>query len=214
MKRMYAAGWNPTRKGIRWRNTVVAVGGVPGLDTPAQVTGATGGIFADLSGNQFNIRAPGSGRLEQIVFKVRSAGWVKFPAGTYTATMVAALYGVQGGSAWTAAAGNQIAATASLSVTQAGTAAVTIPFMIECEMEGDSTSATMQGLFHGLQNNALTDYTVMTHVPTSIVFTQTGTPQGGTVPSEPPLQFAAGVTLTNAQTGAIANLGSLVLTAD
>jgi hypothetical protein len=211
MKRMYVRGWNPTCKGIRWRNLVVAIGGDPGQGPALQITGALGGIFADVLGDQFEVLAPGSGRLEQVVFKVRAAGWVKFPAGTYTATMVAALYGVAGPNEFTAAAGNAIASNGNLSVTLAGTLAVTIPWMIECEMQGDSTSGKLQGIFHGLQSNTLTDYTVMTNPPTGVIFTQTGTPVGGTVPSEPSLRFAAGVTLGgNAPAASVCNLGSQV----
>ncbi|HEV1286523.1 MAG TPA: hypothetical protein VNU44_14475 [Bryobacteraceae bacterium] len=198
MNRNRAIGWNLTWKGIRWQNLVLAIGGKPGLLTPAQITGAVGGVFNDASGNQFNLLAPGSSRLEQIPFRVKASGWVKIPAGTFTATLVAALYGVAGAAAWTAASGNQIAASTSLSITQSGTTAVVIPFEIEVLCEGDSTSGILQGLMQDIVNNvkdSTNNGAVLTHNPTGVNFA-----------TEPPLQFAAGVTLTNAQTTAIVNM--------
>lgn len=208
MNKMRYAGWNPTWKGIRWRNTVLAIGGKPGLLAPAQVTGAVGGVFNDANGSQFNLLAPGSGRLEQIPFCIRASGWVKLPAGTYTATLVAALYGVAGSAAWVAGAGNKLAATTSISFTQAGTTAVVVPWLIEIDCEGDSTSGLLQGLMWDIVNNvkdSTNNLAVLTNAPTGVNFQ-----------TEPPLQFAAGVTLTNAQAGAIVNMnpGGLALFLD
>lgn len=176
---------------------IIAVAGNPGNLTALQVTGATGGIFQDAAG-QHNLNMPGSGRLEQIPFTIKASGWVKLPAGTYTATLVAALYGVAGAAAWTAASGNQIALSGSESYTQAGTTAVIVPFYVDALCEGDSTSGKLQGSYRAIVNNVLTAATLLANAPTSVNFQ-----------TEPPLQFAAGVTLTNAQTGAVCNLGSL-----
>jgi hypothetical protein len=184
---------------------ILRVGGKPGFLTAAQITGSTGGQFVDSAGNQFNLNAPGSGVLEQEPFRVKAAGWVKIPAGTFTATLVAALYGVAGAAAWTAASGNKLAASTSLSVTQAGTTAVVIPFEIEIACEGDSTSGLLQGLMTDIVNNvkdSTNNGAVLTNAPTGVNFQ-----------TEPPLQFAAGVTLTNAGTGAICNLGFFALEA-
>lgn len=190
--------------GIRWRNfPILAIGGAPGNLTPAQTKGATGGIFADPSGAQFNLLAPGSSRLEQSPFRVRACGWVKIPAGTFTATLVAALYGVAGAAAWTAASGNQIALSGSQSYTQAGTTAVVVPFEVDCLCEGDSTSGILQGAYAAMVNNVLTASTLLANKPTSVNFA-----------TEPPLQFAAGVTLTNAGATAVCNLGSFYLYAE
>lgn len=183
---------------------IVTVGGVPGDQVAAQITGATGGVFnRSVAGTQMNLNAVGSGKLEQIRFWVRASGWVKMPAGTYTATMIASVFGVAGAAAWTAAAGNLLAAATSLSVTQGGTTAVVIPFVVEADLDGDTTSGKLQGVFEAVQSNTLTARAAITNAPTAISFQ-----------TEPPLQFAAGVTLTNAQAGAVCNLGSFILGAD
>lgn len=209
MKRIETIGWNPTWKaetlralGVRWRNAILRVGGAPGNLVAANITGASGGQFADPAGNQFNLLAPGSGVLEQVPFRVRAAGWVNIPAGTFTATLVAALYGVAGAAAWTAASGNKIAASTSLSITQAGTVAVVIPFEIDVLCEGDTTSGKLQGAMAALVNNISTALVVLTNAPTSVNFQ-----------TEPPLQFAVGVTLSNAQATAVSHLGTLYLEA-
>jgi hypothetical protein len=190
-------GKRPSFFGVKWRNVVIAVAGTPGNLVPTPVTGATGGIFQDASG-QHNLLMLGSSKFEQVPFTVKASGWVTIPAGTFTATLVAALYGVAGSAAWTAAAGNQIALSGSQSFTQAGTTAVIVPFYIECLCEGDSTSGKLQGRYAAIVNNVLTAATLMANAPTGVNFA-----------TEPPLQFAAGVTLTNAGTTAKCNLGSL-----
>ena len=220
-----ATGWNPSWKGsgrrgnaalpasmvgiclslvgVKWRNfPIVAIGGNPGSLTPTQVTGATGGIFQDSAG-QHNVLLPGSSRFEQLPFIVRASGWVKLPAGTYTATLVAALYGVAGNGAWTAASGNQIALSGSQSYTQATTTALSVPWTIDAACEGDSTSAILQGRYQAIVNDVLTAATLLANKPTTMNFA-----------TECAAQFAAGVTLSNAQTGAICNLGSLYIFAD
>ncbi len=188
--------------GIRWRNTILAVAGTPGNLQAQQITGAVGGVFQDASG-QHNLLAPGSSRLEQVPFRVRASGWAKIPAGTFTATLVAALYGVAGPGAWTAASGNQIAASASQSYTQAGTTAVVVPFMVEAELEGDSTSGLLQGVYDAVVKNVFTAITALTNAPTGVNFA-----------NEPPVQFAAGVTLANAGPGATCALGPFTLSAE
>ena len=201
-RNMRAVGKQSKLLGIRWRNVVIAIAGQPGGLAATQVTGSTGGIFQDVNG-QHNVLLPGSGRSEQIPFTVKASGWVKIPAGTFTATLVAALYGVAGSAAWTAASGNQIALSGSQSYTQAGTTAVIVPFYIEAVCEGDSTSQELQGRYQATVNNTLTAATKLANNPTTMNFA-----------TEPAAQFAAGVTLTNAGTGAVCNLGSLFIAED
>lgn len=185
---------------------ITRLAGTPGLITAAQVVGGTGGTFKDSTGAQFNILAPGSGRLEQWPFIVKASGWLRLPAGTYTATVIAALYGVAGSAAWTAASGNKIAASTSLSVTQAGTVTALIPFTIEAKCEGDSTSGKLQGIMQDIVNNikdSTNNGAILTNAPTGVNFQ-----------TEPPLQFAVGLELTNAGATATGNLGSFYLAAD
>lgn len=201
-RNMRAVGKQSKLLGIRWRNVVIAIAGQPGSLTPLAVTGSTGGIFQDASG-QHNLNLPGSSRSEQLPFVVKASGWVKVPAGTFTATLVAALYGVAGSAAWTAASGNQIALSGSQSYTQAGTTAVVVPFSIEAYCEGDSTSQELQGRYQAIVNNTLTAATKLANNPTTMNFA-----------TEPAAQFACGVTLTNAGTAATANLGSFYIAGD
>ena len=202
-RNMRAVGKQSKLLGIRWRNfPIIAIAGQPGGLTATQVTGSTGGIFQDTNG-QHNVNLPGSGRYEQVPFIVKASGWVSIPAGTFTATLVAALYGVAGSAAWTAASGNQIALSGSQSYTQAGTTAVIVPFTIEANCEGDSTSEELQGRYQAIVNNTLTAATKLANNPTTMNFA-----------TEPAAQFACGVTLTNAGTSAKANLGGLYIYAD
>lgn len=185
---------------------ITRLAGVPGLGVAAQVVGATGGTFKDSSGAQLNVLAPGSGRLEQWPFIVKASGWVRIPAGTYTATLIAALYAVAGSAAWTAASGNKIAASTSISFTQAGTAAVVVPFQIQVSCEGDSTSGKLQGIMSDIVNNvkdSTNNGAILTNAPTSVNFQ-----------TEPPLQFACGLEMANAGATATGNLGSFYLAAD
>lgn len=197
--------------GTRWMNMpVLAIGGNPGDLTAPPITGATGGTFLDPSGNQFNLLAPGSGRLEQIAFTVKAAGWVKLPAGTYTATLVCSLYGVAqaagGATAWTAGSGNKLGGSTSQSYTQAGTTAVIVPWYVAMEMEGDSTSGLLQGLWRDIVNNVkdtTNNGAIMTNAPTGVNFA-----------NEPPLQFAAGVVLgSGAVAGSVSKLTNFLLEA-
>ncbi len=214
------AGLEPQSKGERWKNALIAFAGIPGAMAPAQVTGATGGVFQNsvTADGQFNLNVPGSAKLEGVEFMVRASGWVKFPAGTYTATIIANLYGVAGSAAWTAASGNKMASSTSLSITMSGTTALVVPFLIEMDLEGDSMSGLLQGLQWALVDNVTnsTPLAVVANAPTGVSF-QTGSTGGassGQASVEPVLQFAAGVTLTNAQTGAIANLSLLAAYTD
>lgn len=212
--RLEFQGWR--MRGVTFRNARMASGGKAGV-TAAQVTGAVGGTFLGSDGLQFNLNAPGSGRLEGQQFIVRAAGWIKLPAGTYTATVVVNLYGVQGSAAWTAAAGNKLAASTSISYTQAGTTVLNVPYLIEVQCEGDSTSGQLQGLMKDIVGNvkdATNNWAILTNAPTGVNFNVGGagaSAASGQTTTEPCLQFAAGVTLTNAQTGAICNLTDLGL---
>jgi hypothetical protein len=184
---------------------IIAIAGQPGNLIPAVLTGATGGVFQSTLGGQLNLLLPGSLRLEQRKFTVRAAGFTTLPAGTFTATLVAALYahantGTNSADLWTAGSGNKIAASTSLSVTQAGTVAVTIPWEIEVGCEGDSVSGVLQGLMQDIVNNvkdSTNNGAVLTNGPTGVLFA-----------NEPPLQFAAGVALTNGGATATSNLNA------
>jgi hypothetical protein len=153
------------------------------------VTAAAGGVFTALGTTaQLNLNAPGSNRLNGSAFVLRASGWSTLAAGTYTATVTVTLYGVANtltsqAIAWTAASGNAIAASSAASVTQAGTVAVTVPWVIEAYLSGDGNSGLLQGILsRAVVNNAVTtNNTAITHAPTGVAFN-----------SEPPLQFACG----------------------
>jgi hypothetical protein len=180
----------------------------------ASITGTTGGVFNVIAGEpgagiQNNLNAPGTARLNGQPFRVRLAGLVVLAAGTYTATVQPLLYSstYSATSPFTAATAAQaIYSAAAISVTQASASAKNVPFSVEAYIEGDSTSGLVVASILGLVNNGAvqgaTAPVAGVNLPTSINFS-----------TEPPLQFAAGVTLSNAGTGTVSSLSAFQLEA-
>lgn len=149
----------------------------------AQVTAATGGVFQSTAGGQLNMPIPGSGRLEGRKFTIRHSGVVTFAAGTYTAAVTAIIYG--GVTLATAGAGNALY-SATANVVRSATVSGSIPYFVEADIEGDSLSATIQGVGEGAVNNTAQARAAIAQAPTTVNFT-----------TEPPLVFAAGVTVAS-----------------
>lgn len=164
---------------------------------PATLTGTTGGTFSTVP-----LSAPGASALEQIPFTVKAAGWVSFGAGTYTATVQPLIY-ASTSAGFTSSAAAAVLSAAAINVTvAAATAASVFPWEGEVTVCGDSTSGKLVATVTQRINNGaqqLTTPAVGVNVPSSVNFA-----------NAVPLQFLAGVTLSNATTP-IVNLGSFFL---
>lgn len=153
----------------------------------AQITAATGGVFNAAAGepgagSQLPISLPGTGRLEGKAFRVRASGYATFVfAGATTVTVQPLIYA--GASGFTAAAANAVFSAAAVNVVATGASTATVPWLAEIEAEGDSVGGKLQGLIKGVVNNTLVDLAPIANPPSSLSFT-----------TEPPLQFAVGVT--------------------
>lgn len=165
------------------------------------------------AGSQLNLSLPGSNRLNGQPFVVRAGGIISMSAGTYTATIQPLVF-ASTTAGFTAALGNVIAltaVTAAMAVTS--TAAVVSPFEIELHCIGDSTSGLLQGWFQA-QNptsasgatvtSATTSPTILGRILSSVNYA-----------SEPPLQFAIGVSLATgtAAAGVVSQLTSFQIEA-
>lgn len=165
----------------------------------ASVTAATGGVFQSTVGGNLLLTAPGSARLEGRSFTIRASGYVTAAAGTYTSVVSAIVYG--GTTLAAPGSGNAIfTATSATAIVQSGTVAASIPWQVEVVLEGDSVSGKLQGRGVGSVNNALQALAAIAQAPTSVNFA-----------TEPPLSFAAGVTVASNATAAV--LDSFVLEA-
>jgi hypothetical protein len=150
------------------------------------------------AGSQNNLNAPGSNRLNGLPFTVRAAGFVTLAAFTSTSGATPlnfVLYGSNTAS-FAAATGNALWTASVAAFTFASATAKTVPFEIEVELQGDSTSATVIGVAEGVvqdPNGLITAVarTKTAQAPTTLNFL-----------TEPPMQFAAALTM-----GTSANLG-------
>ncbi len=142
------------------------------------------------AGTQDNLNLPGSNKLNGQPFTVRAAGFLTLAAGTYTsgATPIQfALYGSNTAS-FAAASGNLLFSSALAAFTWSSATAKTVPWEIEAEIDGDSTSGILIGASQALNSDpnslrAATARTVLSaNLPSSVNFA-----------TEPPLQFTVGV---------------------
>lgn len=168
-----------------------------GAAAAAPITGATGGVFVT------TLNVPQTAA-EQTPFMVRACGYASLDIGTYTATVQPLLY-ASTTAGFTAAAANAVYSTAAVNVTQSsGAAAKVVPWMAQVIMWGDSVSGLTLGTkYGGMNNGALqlqSPITAIDNPPTSVNFA-----------AAVPLQFAIGVTLSNAAATSVINLGSLTL---
>lgn len=158
----------------------------------ASTTAVNAGIFNVIAGepgagSQLLLSAPGTNRLNGQPFRVRAAGYLSVAAGTFTTSVQPLLY-ASTTAGFTAGASTAIYSAAAVAVTIAAAAATGIPWALEILMSGDSTSGKLVGSATGLMNNGAqqgaTAPVAIVNVPTSVNFS-----------TEPPLQFAVGVSL-------------------
>lgn len=162
----------------------------------APITAAAGGTFVT------TLNLPGVSAVEQVPFTVKATGYVSCGAGTYTATIQPLLY-ASTTAGFTAAAANAVYSVAAVNVTNSAAAAKVVPWEAQATIWGDTTSGLTLGTIYGGMNNGaqqITAVAAITNPPTAVNFA-----------AAIPLQFAAGVTLTNAPATSIINLGSLFL---
>lgn len=161
----------------------------------ASTTAAVTGIFNVIAGepgagSQLNLSAPGTNRLNGQPFRVRTAGYCSFASGTYTASIQPLLY-ASIAAGFTASAAAAIVSNAGIVVTVASASTIGVPWAIEAYLSGDTTSGTLAGISSQIVNNqtlivttGATAPVAILNIPTSINFS-----------TEPPLQFAAAVTI-------------------
>jgi hypothetical protein len=157
------------------------------------------------AGSQLSLNAPGSNRLNGQPFRVRAAGLIKFSAGTYTATVQPLIY-ASTTAGFTAAASNAILSAAAVNVVVSAAVAKYAPWYGVVDLSGDSSSGTVAGQMQGAVNangtNTAISLAASTNPPTSVNFA-----------SEPPLQFAAGVTIVGGTQGSVVSLSQFQLEA-
>lgn len=166
------------------------------------ITAAAGGVFSTSAVSQLALNLPGVGAYEQIPFTVKASGFVSLGAGTYTATVQPLIY-ASTTPGFTAAAASAVYSVAAVSVTQASASALVFPWEAEVTIQGDSTSGKLNGRVAGMLNNGAQQITALagiSNAPTAVSFS-----------AAVPLQFAAGVTLTNSAATSIVSLGSFFL---
>lgn len=122
------------------------------------------------TGTAAAVKAPGSGRLEGRIFYISASGTVTTGASTITVTP--AIYAIAG--AMPTLASQLIAASYTALATPTGVsiaAASTVPWLIELEVMGDSTSGKLHGTMRTYINNTLTGPVALTNVLPSVSFT-------------------------------------------
>lgn len=155
-------------------------------------TAVNAGIFNVIAGepgagSQLLFSAPGTNRLNGQPFRVRAAGYLSIAAGTFTTSVQPLLY-ASTSAGFTASAAAAIYSAAAIAVTISAATAKVVPWSLEGYVSGDSTSGLLVGSVLGLVNNGAqqgaTAPVAIVNAPTSVNFA-----------TEPPLQFAAAVSL-------------------
>lgn len=179
----------------------------------AQLTAATGGTFAT------TLNLPGSSVLNGVPFKVRSSGWCALSGGTYTATVQPQIWasGVAGYTASAAAAIFTFAATNITIATALAATLIYIPWEIEVQLEGDSTSAQMTGRCWGSVRNQSAVQSIPTTAATATWNPIQNSATFGTLDmsASVPVQFLTGCVNTGAFDGGaspVNNLNSFYIT--
>lgn len=154
------------------------------------ITATTGGVFTVIPGEpgagaQAGLNLLGSNRLNGQQFKVKVSGYVTLAAGTYTATVQPLVY-ASTTPGFTAAVASAIYSTTAISAIASAAAAASFPFSAEITLEGDNASAILAGSVKGNTNKTYVTEAEIVQGPTAVNFN-----------TEPPVQFAAGVTLAN-----------------
>lgn len=174
-------------------NTIVNAPGAANVTVSgaASTTAVNSGIFTVIAGepgagSQLSIGIPGSGRLNGVPFQIKAAGFVSIAAGTFTTSVQPLIY-ASTTAGFTAAAASAIYSAAAVAVTVASASATVVPWNLQITMSGDSTSGKVAGTYTGTNNNGAINsvaLAIIANAPTSVNFS-----------TEPPLQFAAGVSL-------------------
>ena len=138
-------------------------------------------VVQTTAGGNLILKAPGSNRLNGKVFTIRASGWAAGGAGTYTATITPILYGDS--SLATVTTKPLFTATAG-TLAYTGTTGAGIQWTMGGTLEGDSTSGQLFGTVSSVVQGQLKGATV-TVAPVSVPLNFN---------SEPPIQFAIGVT--------------------
>lgn len=145
------------------------------------------------AGTQLNLNVPGTSRLNGQPFTVRAAGYMTCGAGTYTsaATPIQFVMWASNTASFAAATGNAIYSTTALAIFSVSSAtAVSVPWEIEAQISGDSTSGTLVGAAQGIWGTSV-------NLVTSVAGARAAVGQLPTVhtvnmATEPPLQLACG----------------------
>jgi hypothetical protein len=181
--------------------SAAAVTVAAGVSTASVNTGIFNVIAGEPgAGSQLLMSLPGSGRFNGQPFRVRAAGYLSIAAGTFTTSIQPLLY-ASTTAGFTAAAANAIYSAAAQAVTISSASAKVINWSLEVYASGDTTSGLINGFYEGSINNGaiqLVDLAVLANAPTSINFS-----------TEPPLQFAMGVSIgTTSNTFPLSNITS------
>ena len=186
--------------------TVAAAGAASQTYVFAVIPGEPG------AGGQCNLNVPGTNRLNAQEFVVRVAGQVQIGAGTYTVGVVpfVAAFGAAAGT-FTAAAVTANAVYLPAIATITATAATVMNGLwaaeIHCQVDTASGKLTGYNIASGPITGANTTGVLPNGVPVAgLVVATTNNPTAINMASEPPMQFAVGVTLASATAGAVLTL--------
>lgn len=164
------------------------------------------------AGTQLNLNVPGSNRLNGQGFRFRANGLLNLPAGTVTSSATPIQYIVYGSNttSFAAATGNALfSATAIAVFTYASTVATSAPFQVELELVGGGTKLPGRGNFIASDPNNV----ILGGIAPSAI---AQSPSAINWQTEPPMQFALGVTTAaanNFPVGTTLTLNELVLEA-
>lgn len=175
-----------------------------GAATLTVATGASYNAFQVASGlpgagSQLNLALPGTNRQNGQPFTVRASGYMTCPAGTYTSAATPIQFVLFGSNtaSFSAATGNALFSTTALAIFSVSSAtAKSVPWEIEIECSGDSTSAGIVGA-----GQAITGAGVNLTTGVATARAAIGSPtSAGTFnfATEPPINFAAGVSTASA----------------
>lgn len=169
----------------------IGIGGISGgvlavAAAAAPITAAAGGTFVT------TLNAPGNSLLEGMPFRVKSSGWIIFPAGTYTAT-VQPLIHASTSIGFTASAASAIVSAAALTMTiTSATATKNVVWESEVELAGDSTTGNVAGKSGGW----IKDVNSLGLLVTAAILVQANTPVSvNFATSTAPLQFLSQIVL-------------------
>lgn len=165
------------------------------------------------AGAQLNLALPGTSRQNGQPFTVRAAGYLTQAAGTYTSAATPiqfVLFGANSAS-FAAASGNALFSTTALAIFSVSSAtAKSVPWEIEIEYVGDSTSGQVIGAGQGITGASVN---LTTAIATARAAAGTPVTQPFNFATEPPVQFAAGVSTASANLllGSVVTLTQFVI---